>query len=510
MQNMQPKVTIIIPVYNVEKYLRQCLDSIVNQTMQDIQIICVNDGSTDGSPAILEEYAAQDPRIEVYHQENQGGGSARNAAYPYIRGKYAYFADPDDWLELDLCQQCYDRVEVTEADFVALRFFGYKSDHEWCWKPFDTSLPEIRQSSEEKYEILQYAAPWRAFLRSEFLLSQNIRFVEGKRPYNDMLAFWKWVVLANRIVIHDNPLYHYRQTRSDSYQQTLNEKHLIIIETYNDIENMLKENGCYDAYKEFLFPSKFGHYCTVHSKLPHSLQPRFLRHIRRHWTKDDREYCRNVLPSHPDKNLRDFYISQGFCGRFEMQKYYFDCLKEINTEMSRQNEEFRAEVARLQSEIQRQQSEFTLLLNKDSINKHYYRYKLLSKLTCGKKRKHYKSKRNLFHDKVRQIRLLSAVSPPPPTFRQRLKKINRTVVRPLENFVRFLRGKPMKTVQPVQMAPTLPAPVQQAPMQQKETDADRQIQELSELACQLSKEVVELREELQQQSGSNTITQRAA
>jgi len=91
---MQPKVTIILPVYNVEPYLRQCLDSVVNQTMREIQVICVNDGSTDGSPTILEEYAAKDPRVEVYHQENQGAGSARNAAYPYVRGKYTTLPIP--------------------------------------------------------------------------------------------------------------------------------------------------------------------------------------------------------------------------------------------------------------------------------------------------------------------------------------------------------------------------------------------------------------------------------
>ena len=91
---MQPKVTIILPVYNVEPYLRQCLDSVVNQTMREIQIVCVNDGSTDGSPTILEEYAADDSRIEIIHQENQGGGSARNAAYPVARNdrKHSLFS----------------------------------------------------------------------------------------------------------------------------------------------------------------------------------------------------------------------------------------------------------------------------------------------------------------------------------------------------------------------------------------------------------------------------------
>ena len=119
---MQPNVTIVLPVYNVEPYLRQCLDSVIRQTMRDIQIICVNDGSTDGSLAILEEYAGNDPRIMVIPQENQGGGSARNAAFPHIKGKYTCFVDPDDWIDLQLCEKLFRRAEETQAEMLFFEF----------------------------------------------------------------------------------------------------------------------------------------------------------------------------------------------------------------------------------------------------------------------------------------------------------------------------------------------------------------------------------------------------
>jgi len=288
---MQPKVTIILPVYNVEEYLQQCLDSVVNQTLREIQIICVNDGSTDDSPAILEEYAAQDPRIEVYHQENQGGGSARNAAYPYIRGKYAYFADPDDWLELDLCQQCYEKAETTEADIVILRPIWHDPAFARYWQSFDPSLPEIRQSPEEKREDLTLTAPWLKFWRSKFLLSNEILFPAGKRPYNDMLPSWKGIVLANRIAVLDNPLYHHR-SRSGSYQTTINDKHFVIIETLSEIEQMLLNTGFYELYKNYFGMQKIDSLCCLYCRLPRSLCIQFQKYIHQSLTESDREFYR--------------------------------------------------------------------------------------------------------------------------------------------------------------------------------------------------------------------------
>ncbi|MCL1897059.1 MAG: glycosyltransferase, partial [Clostridiales bacterium] len=92
---MQPLVSVVVPVYNVEKYLRQCLDSVVNQTLRDIEIICVNDGSTDDGGTILEEYGAKDSRVIVIHQENMGVESARAAAMDVAKGEFIGFVDPD-------------------------------------------------------------------------------------------------------------------------------------------------------------------------------------------------------------------------------------------------------------------------------------------------------------------------------------------------------------------------------------------------------------------------------
>ena len=119
-----PKISVIIPVYNVEKYLRECLDSVVNQTMRDIEIICVNDGSTDNSLDILKEYATKDDRIIVINQTNGWLSAARNSGLKIAKGEYIQFVDSDDYLELNACETAYKYALQYNADVVV---WGYKN-----------------------------------------------------------------------------------------------------------------------------------------------------------------------------------------------------------------------------------------------------------------------------------------------------------------------------------------------------------------------------------------------
>ena len=322
-ESMQPKVTIILPVYNVEPYLRQCLDSVVNQTMQDIQIICVNDGSTDNSPAILEEYATSDSRVQVIHQANQGSGPARNAGYLHVRGKYTYFVDPDDWIEFDLCQQCWDRAEATGADIVTLCFVMH-DPHPLPSKPFDPTLPEIRQTPEERYEQCHKSWTWLKFWRSDFLLSNNIRFAEGRRPYEDTLPGWKGAVLANYIAVLDKPLYHYR-IRPNSQIQVVSEKHFIIVETFNEIEAMLHETGLYESYKDLYLAARLDIFFNIYffQLLSPLLRSKFLAHIRQYRTEEERVFYRTAPVEFVPRHVRAFHamIDGGTMARVS---YYVD------------------------------------------------------------------------------------------------------------------------------------------------------------------------------------------
>lgn len=127
---MQPKISIVIPVYNVGQYLCQCLDSIITQTIQDYEVILVDDGSTDESPSICDKYAEKNKRFTVIHQKNEGSAKARNTGLDKATGEYIAFIDSDDWINEDHLQNLQKRAEETEADIVisSYYFFDGKQD----------------------------------------------------------------------------------------------------------------------------------------------------------------------------------------------------------------------------------------------------------------------------------------------------------------------------------------------------------------------------------------------
>jgi len=137
---------VIIPVYNAEPYLRECLDTVVSQSLREIEIICVDDGCTDGSPATLQEYAAADPRFRILRRENGGAGTARNAGLEAARGEYLSFLDADDFFEKTMLERTYEKCLEHDLDFAVFRSDAYDDQtkvREPCpWTVKQTLLPE--------------------------------------------------------------------------------------------------------------------------------------------------------------------------------------------------------------------------------------------------------------------------------------------------------------------------------------------------------------------------------
>lgn len=207
------KVSIIIPVYNVEKYLRQCLDSVVNQTLRDIEIICVDDGSTDGSPAILAEYAARDSRIKVVARAHSNAGAARNAGMAIACGEYLAFVDSDDWCELTLCEKAYAAAKTNGAELVF-----------WRYALFDAASGEVRQEGlfETEYKretaLLSYSlAPWSRLVSRELVCRAKISFQEIVRS-NDVYFGGMTMMVARTASLVDEVLYNYRTGMSSNLQ----------------------------------------------------------------------------------------------------------------------------------------------------------------------------------------------------------------------------------------------------------------------------------------------------
>ena len=180
-----PKVSVIIPVYNVEKYLRQCLDSVVNQTLKDIEIICVDDGSTDNSLAILEEYAANDDRFIILEQKNQGAGAARNKGLEVAKGEFVHFMDSDDWIETYAYEELYDLIIIKKVDLIKFRAHSYNNktgevtsrpfcDVAWVNKKYFENYLNINDDCIDMVKLPD--SPWSGFYKRDFLERNHIYF----------------------------------------------------------------------------------------------------------------------------------------------------------------------------------------------------------------------------------------------------------------------------------------------------------------------------------------------
>ena len=217
----QPLVSIIVPVYKVEQYLRQCLDSIINQTMANFEVICVDDSSPDCSREILLSYALRDSRITILSQANAGGATARNAGIAVARGKYMLFLDSDDYVEHDLLQTCCEIIEKENSD--VLFFQAQKFDNE-TGKPIgiphcifkkspDDSLYNTYSREELQAEIFSIASaePWNKLMRTSLIKQKGIVF-QGSLV-DDTYFSYMVHVNASRITLLYKPMLHYRCNR---------------------------------------------------------------------------------------------------------------------------------------------------------------------------------------------------------------------------------------------------------------------------------------------------------
>ena len=210
----KPKVSIIIPIYNHEKYLRECLDSVINQTMNDIEIICVNDGSTDGSLDILKEYANNDNRLKIVDKKNTGLGPSRNVGLDYISGEYVMFLDSDDMLRNNACEVAYGKIKESNSDILS---FG--------WNVFtDTNNPVYKKISKD-YKLVDknisfMNKDWEKALNTDHPYSvnkiyktdflKNYRFLRNKFFAEEIDMSYKLFKNCSKITLIDDVLYKVR------------------------------------------------------------------------------------------------------------------------------------------------------------------------------------------------------------------------------------------------------------------------------------------------------------
>lgn len=261
-----PKVSIIVPVYNVEKYIDKCLSSLVNQTLNDIEIIIVNDGSIDNSEHIILKYKEKYPSKIVYLKKENGGLSdARNFGMPYAKGDYIAFLDSDDYVELDTYEKLYNRAIQTDADMVECDFYWEYSDK----KIHDTSANYKDESN--MYANARVVA-WNKLYKKDLIINSGIKFPKGLR-YEDLEFFYKILPQLKKIELINEPLIHYVQ-RDDSITYVQNEKTADIFAILDNIINYYKWINLYNEYNQeleymyvrILFGSSFKRMLNIKDK----------------------------------------------------------------------------------------------------------------------------------------------------------------------------------------------------------------------------------------------------
>lgn len=227
---MDIKISVIVPVYNVEKYLSQCLDSIIRQSMGNIEIICINDGATDNSKAILEEYAAKDDRILLVNKPNGGYGSACNIGLKLAKGKYISIIEPDDFISTEMYEKMLACAEKYDADIVKTPFYEYfdgddtkeQSAVKINWSE-QCNIPKQSFRLKDCPEFCYFhPSIWSCLFKKSFLDDINASFVEAKGGgWVDNPFQVKAFCLAKKIVFVDEAFYHYRVSNPTSSSNIL-------------------------------------------------------------------------------------------------------------------------------------------------------------------------------------------------------------------------------------------------------------------------------------------------
>lgn len=236
-----PKVSLIIPVYNVENYIEKCLNSVVNQTLKDMEVIIVNDGSKDSSKQKIEKYLKKYPRIKYLEKENGGLSDARNYGMQYATGKYIAFLDSDDYVDRTLYQKMYEKAKATNSDYVECDFIWKYPDHEKI---------DVGFRYKDKKEMFEKArvVAWNKLIKREIIINKKIEFPVGLY-YEDIEFFYKLLPYINSFAFVEEPLIYYVQ-RDNSIVNKQDSRTKQIFKVLDNVIDYYKKIGLYSEYEK--------------------------------------------------------------------------------------------------------------------------------------------------------------------------------------------------------------------------------------------------------------------
>ena len=283
----RPKVSVLVPIYNVQRYLRQCLDSVVNQTLKEIEIICLNDGSTDDSLAIIKEYAAKDYRIVVVDKKNSGYGDSMNQGLKKARGEYIGIVESDDWIDINAFEELYELAKLSEdVDVVRANYYQTKTGVDKKFFYVDpASIGKVVDPRQQTWIFLQAPAIWSAIYRRDFLEQNGIDFLPTPgASYQDTGFNFKVWACAKTARFTTEAFLHYRIDNEASSVKSAGKIMNVCVE-YDSIESFLKEKGLFEQLGAIMETAKFGAYYWNMLRVPPKLLDEFLQKAKKEYTE---------------------------------------------------------------------------------------------------------------------------------------------------------------------------------------------------------------------------------
>jgi glycosyltransferase involved in cell wall biosynthesis len=243
--NGELKISVIMPIYNAEKYLREALDSVINQTLRDIEIICVNDGSKDNSLDIVKEYASKDNRIKIIDKENQGYGATVNRGFSEASGEFVAIFEPDDILDKTIYEKLYIKAYENNLDVIKCNFCNFwtetgKAKRSGLVLRCSKSKPFAPKDNLKMFTC--HASVWAGIYRKSFLEKNNIKFLETPgASFQDMSFNFKVLATSPKIMLLKEPLLYYRQ---DNPNSSINNpgKVFCVCDEYGELTSFLNNN----------------------------------------------------------------------------------------------------------------------------------------------------------------------------------------------------------------------------------------------------------------------------
>ena len=290
------KISVIVPVYNVEKYLTECIESIRFQSLEDLEIICVNDGSTDNSLDILNNFAKQDKRIIVINKANSGYGHTMNMGLNAATGEYIGIIESDDFADKNMFEDLYKLAKDNDADIAKGDWFNYWSKNKFARKNNRISSAkafQLTNSKKDKSLLRINPSVWSAVYKREFLNKYNIRFLETPgASYQDLAFSFKVFALAERVILTDKAYLYYRQDNMNSSVKSKTKVYCVCDE-YDEIDRFLEE------YPQLKFEFKvqeeinrYNGYVSSVLRIDDAVKPEFVKVFSEHFKE---EYATGLL-----------------------------------------------------------------------------------------------------------------------------------------------------------------------------------------------------------------------